>query len=238
MVTSNPLLKREDSYSGTTTEVMNLEGTVHKTGLLLLICMGMAALAWCTPAMQGGILFLPLVAGVVFCLVGCFKPQTSPFMAPCYAAAEGWVLGAISFMYNVRYPGLPATAMVLTFSILGLFLTLYATRVVRVTNGMKVAIFAATGGICILYFVAMLLSLFHVNVPFIWSSGPVGIIFSLIVCGIAAFNFFLDFDAIENYARAGAPKYMEWYSGMALMITLVWLYLEILNLLSKMRSRN
>lgn len=217
---------------------MDLNGTVNKTGILLLICMAMAALAWFTPEMQGfPMLLVPLFGGLVLSLVGIFAPKTTPLVAPCYAAMEGWVLGAISFMYNLRYPGIPATAVVLTFSVLGLFLMLYATRIVRVTNGMRIAIIAATGGICILYFVAILLSFFHVNMPFVFASGTLGIVFSLVVCGIAAFNFFLDFDAIEGYIRAGAPKYMEWYSGMALLITLVWLYLEILRLLSKLQSR-
>jgi uncharacterized YccA/Bax inhibitor family protein len=237
MVTSNPLLKREESFTGTADSVMNLNGTVNKTGILLLICIAMAAFAWCTPEMQGPIILLPVIGGLVLSLVGIFKPTTTPIVAPCYAAMEGWVLGAISVMYNVRYPGLPATAVVLTFSVLGLFLVLYATRIVQVTNGMRVAIIAATGGICVVYVIAMLLSFFHVNVPFVFGSGTLGIVFSLVVCGIAAFNFFLDFNAIESYIRAGAPKYMEWYSGMALMITLVWLYLEILRLLSKLQSR-
>ncbi len=238
METSNPLLKRAGSFSGTAeAETMNLNGTVHKTGILLLICMATAAYAWVTPELQGGVLFVPALGGFVLAMVAIFKPATSPFTAPMYAACEGLLLGAISAMYNAKYPGIAANAVLLTFSVLGLFLFLYATRIVKVTNGMMVAIVAATGGICVVYLIDMVLRIFGHGVPFINSSGPLGIGISVLICGIAAFNFFLDFASIEGSIRAGAPKYMEWYSGLALLITLVWLYLEILRLLSKLQSR-
>jgi uncharacterized YccA/Bax inhibitor family protein len=216
---------------------MSLEGTVHKTGILLLICGAAAAYSWSTPALQGPIIIAPLLGALVFCMVGIFKPATTPFVAPCYAALEGLVLGAISVVFNHRYQGIVANAVLLTFAVLGLFLFLYATRIVRVTNGMRVAVLAATGAIFVVYMIDMLLGLFGHSVPFLYSNGWLGIGVSLLVCGIAAFNFFLDFDAIEGYIRSGSPKYMEWYSGMALLITLVWLYLEILRLLSKLQSR-
>jgi uncharacterized YccA/Bax inhibitor family protein len=158
-------------------------------------------------------------------------------VAPLYAAAEGLVLGVISHIFNVKYPGIAANAVLLTFSVLGLFLFLYATRIVKVTNGMKLAIIAATGGIFVVYMIDLVLRLFGHGVPLIYSTSPLGIGVNLLICGIAAFNFFLDFDAIERFIRGGAPKYMEWYSGLALLITLVWLYLEILRLLSKLQSR-
>jgi uncharacterized YccA/Bax inhibitor family protein len=216
---------------------MNLEGTVNKTGILLLICGASAAYAWYTPALQGPLIFAPLLGALVFCLIGLFKPAASPFVAPCYAALEGLVLGAASMFFNSRYPGIVANAVLLTFAVLALFLFLYATRIVRVTNGMRVAIIAATGAIFVVYMIDMVLHFFGISVPFLYSNGWLGIGVSLLVCGIAAFNFFLDFDAIEGYIRSGSPKYMEWYSGMALLITLVWLYLEILRLLSKLQSR-
>ncbi len=238
MVTSNPLLKREDSFGAAAAEgVMSLNGTVNKTGILLLICMATAWYGWTAPDLGTGWLIGAALGGFVFSMIAIFKPSTSPFLAPLYAAAEGLVLGIISEMVNLRYPGIAANAILLTFSVLGLFLFLYATRIVRVTNGMKVAIFAATGGICVVYLIDMVLGFFGHGVPFIHSSGPLGIGVSILICGIAAFNFFLDFDAIEGYIRGGSPKYMEWYSGMALLITLVWLYLEILRLLSKLQSR-
>jgi uncharacterized YccA/Bax inhibitor family protein len=235
--TSNPLLKRAESFSGTAQAAMNLEGTVNKTGILLLICGAAAAYSWYTPALQGPLIVAPLLGALVFSLVGIFKPATTPFVAPCYAALEGLVLGAFSEMMNVRYQGIVANAVLLTFAVLALFLFLYATRIVRVTNGMRVAVIAATGAIFVVYMVDMVLHLFHVSVPFLYSNGWLGIGISLLICAVAAFNFFLDFDAIEGYIRSGSPKYMEWYSGMALLITLVWLYLEILRLLSKLQSR-
>ncbi len=237
MVTTNPLLTREESFSRTAGASMDLNGTVNKTGILLLICLGTAAYAWYTPSLQGPVMIAPLLGALVLSMVGIFKPATTPFVAPCYAALEGLVLGAISEMLNRRYQGIVANAVLLTFAVLALFLFLYATRIVRVTNGMRVAVVAATGAIFVVYMIDMVLHFFGISVPFLYSNGWLGIGVSLLVCGIAAFNFFLDFDAIEGYIRSGSPKYMEWYSGMALMITLVWLYLEILRLLSKLQSR-
>ncbi|HTA30546.1 MAG TPA: Bax inhibitor-1/YccA family protein [Candidatus Cybelea sp.] len=231
------MLTREASFARTTDAAMDLNGTVNKTGILLLICGGAAAYGWSTPALQGPLILAPLLGALVFSMVGIFKPATSPFVAPCYAALEGLVLGAISGVLNQRYQGIVANAVLLTFSVLALFLFLYATRIVRVTNGMRVAVIAATGGIFVVYMIDWVLHFFGVSVPFLNSNGGVGIAISLVICGIAAFNFFLDFDAIEGYIRSGAPKYMEWYSGMALLITLVWLYLEILRLLSKLQNR-
>jgi uncharacterized YccA/Bax inhibitor family protein len=216
---------------------MDLNGTVNKTGILLLICGATAAFGWYTPSLQGPLILAPLLGALVLCLVGIFKPATSPFVAPGYAALEGLVLGAISGVMNQRYQGIVANAVLLTFAVLALFLFLYATRIVRVTNGMRVAVIAATGAIFVVYMIDWILHFFGVSVPFLYSNGWLGIGVSLVVCGIAAFNFFLDFDAIEGYIRSGSPKYMEWYSGMALLITLVWLYLEILRLLSKLQSR-
>lgn len=216
---------------------MDLNGVVNKTGILLLICMAGAAYAWATPALHGPLMYVPLLGGFVLSLVAIFKPQTSPYLAPCYAACEGLVLGAISQIMSRAYPGIVANAVLLTFSVMALFLFLYATRIVRVTSGMKTAVIAATLAICVVYGIDILLGIFGVSIPFIHSSGWLGIGVSLFICGVAAFNFFLDFDAIEGYIRAGSPKYMEWYSGMALLITLVWLYLEVLRLLSKLQSR-
>jgi uncharacterized YccA/Bax inhibitor family protein len=237
MVTSNPLLKRTESFTGTAETAMNLNGTVNKTGILLLICAATAAYGWSAPELRGGLLAVPLIAGLVLAMVGCFKPATSPYVAPLYAACEGLVLGVISEMFNARYPGIAANAVLLTFSVLGLFLFLYATRIVRVTSGMKVAVFAATGGICVVYLIDMVLGFFGHSVGFIHGNGALGIGVSVFICAIAAFNFFLDFDAIEGFIRSGSPKYMEWYAGLALLITLVWLYLEILRLLGKLQGR-
>jgi uncharacterized YccA/Bax inhibitor family protein len=235
--TNNPLLAREASFRRTGEAAMDLNGTVNKTGILLLICAGTAAYGWYAPWLQGPLILAPLLGALVLSMVGIFKPATSPFVAPGYAALEGLVLGAISGVLNKSYQGIVANAVLLTFSVLALFLFLYATRIVRVTQGMRVAVIAATGAIFVVYMVDLVLHFFGVSVPFLYSNGWLGIGVSVLVCGIAAFNFFLDFDAIEGYIRSGSPKYMEWYSGMALLITLVWLYLEILRLLSKLQNR-
>jgi uncharacterized YccA/Bax inhibitor family protein len=237
METTNPMLTREASFARTGDAAMDLNGTVNKTGILLLICAATAACGWYTPSLQGPLILAPLLGALVFCMVGIFKPATSPYVAPCYAALEGLVLGAISGVLNHRYPGIAANAVLLTFAVLALFLSLYATRIVRVTSGMKVAVIAATGAILVVYMIDWILHFFGVAVPFLNGNGWLSIGISVAICGVAAFNFFLDFDAIEGYIRAGSPKYMEWYSGMALLITLVWLYLEILRLLSKLQSR-
>jgi uncharacterized YccA/Bax inhibitor family protein len=233
MQTSNPLLKRAASFSGVEEGTMNLNGTVNKAGILLLICIATGAVSWATPELHGPVIALPIIGGFIASLVAIFFPATSPWLAPLYAAMEGLALGALSQMFNAKYPGIAANAVILSFSVLALFLVLYATRIVKVTQGMRVAVIAATGAIVVVYLIDIVLGLFGVHVPFINDSGPAGILVSLVICGIAAFNFFLDFDSIEACINAGAPKYMEWYSGMALLITLVWLYLEILRLLSK-----
>ena len=215
---------------------MNLEGVVNKTGILLLLCIGAAALSWTQHALQGPFLILGLIGGLVSCLVGTFKPTTTPFTAPVYAICEGLALGAISEMLNFRYPGIMANAMMLTIAVLGMMLMLYVTRIVRVTEGFARAVFAATAAVALVYVVDMLLRMFGVHVPYIHESGAIGIGISLVVVGIASANLLMDFAVIESNIRQGAPKYMEWYSSMALLVTLVWLYMELLRLLSKMRS--
>jgi uncharacterized YccA/Bax inhibitor family protein len=237
MVTSNPLLKREESFASTGEGAMTLNGTVNKTGILLLICVVAAWYGWVTPEMRGGWLFVAFIAAFIFSLIGMFKPATSPVVAPAYAACEGLALGAISQVISMHYPGIAAMAVLATFSVLGMFLFLYVTRIVRVTKGMVIAVIAATAGIFIVYAISAVMGMFGHPLGLVNGNGAVGIGFSVLVCAIAAFNFFLDFYAIEGFIQSGAPKYMEWYSGMALLITIVWLYLEILRLLSKLQSR-
>jgi len=223
--------------TGTAEEAMSLNGTINKTGLLLLICIATAAWAWDSPAMQGPALYGALFGGFIVSIIAMFMPRTSPYLAPLYAALEGLVLGAITQVFNRYYHGIDINAILLTFSVLGLFLVLYATRIVKVTNGMRAAVVAATLSIFVVYMIDIVLGFFGMSAPFIHSTGILGIGLSLVICGIAAFNLFLDFDAIERNVESRSPKYMEWYCGMALLITLVWLYLEILRLLSKLQSR-
>ena len=151
---------------------------------------------------------------------------------------EGLFIGAVSALYEVRYPGIVMQAVGLTFGTLIALLLAYRSGVIRVTDNFRLGVVAATGGIALFYFATMILGFFGVQFPSIYGAGPLGIGVSVFVVIIAALNLVLDFDFIESGARAGAPKYMEWYGAFGLMVTLVWLYLEILRLLSKLRSRN
>jgi uncharacterized YccA/Bax inhibitor family protein len=175
--------------------------------------------------------------GFVVALVTIFKKEWSPITAPVYALLEGLALGGISAIFERTYPGVAMQAVGLTFGTLFIMLLAYKTGMIRATQKFKLGVIAATGGIAVLYLVEMVLGLFHVTVPAINGSGPLGIAFSLFVVVIAALNLVLDFDLIETGVQGGAPKYMEWYGAFALMVTLIWLYLEILRLLAKARRR-
>ena len=244
MRTSNPALN-EKAFKGQVAygEAMTLQGTVNKTGLLLLFVVAAAAWTWglshsqapeaAIPWMIGGIL-----GGFIVALVTIFKPNWAPLTAPLYALLEGLALGGISAMFERTYPGVAMQAVGLTFGTLFIMLLAYKTGMIRATQGFKLGVIAATGGIAILYLLEMVLGgFFHIQVPAINGSGVVGIGFSLFVVVIAALNLVLDFDMIETGVRNGAPKFMEWYGAFGLMVTLVWLYLEILRLLGKMRRR-
>jgi uncharacterized YccA/Bax inhibitor family protein len=240
METSNPLLKRESSFSRdwAGTQAMTLQGVINKTGILLLLCFGAAAYAWTHPAFRGPLLLVGLIAGFIACMVGIFKPTTSPIAAPIYAVLEGFALGAISQVIELRYPGIAGNALMLTFGVLGIMLVLYTTRTIRVTSGLIKGVVAATAAVMLVYVVDIGLSFFGIRMPLLNESGPLGIGISLVIVGIAAFNLLIDFAVVEDGVSRGSPRYMEWYCGMALLVTLVWLYLEILRLLSKLRSRN
>jgi uncharacterized YccA/Bax inhibitor family protein len=228
-------------YAGAGSQVMTISGTVAKTSLLLAILTGTAGWTWTQmahSAMNPALIGVSLIGGFILAMITCFKPTVAPFTSPFYAAFEGVFLGAISNMIDRRYPGIALQAVALTFATTGMMLFLYGTRIIRVTQRLAMGIVAATGAIALVYIVSMVLSLFHVTVPFIYSAGPIGIGFSLFVVGLAAFNLLLDFDFIERGAASGAPKSMEWYGAFGLMVTLVWLYLEILRLLMKFQSRD
>ena len=252
MKTSNPALGestfRNVGGSGYLVDAaarMTLSGTVNKTGILLILTFASAAWTWFRyvatgdPASVGGLMALGLFGGLICAMVTIFKKEWSPVTAPLYALLEGLMLGGVSAMIDLRYPGIAVQAVGLTFGTLLALLLAYTSRVIKVTQKFALGIVAATGGIMLFYFAQMILGFFHI--PFLMSvhgSGTVGIIFSLIVCAVAALNLVLDFDFIERGVNYGAPKFMEWYGAFGIMVTLVWLYLEILRLLSKMRSRN
>jgi uncharacterized YccA/Bax inhibitor family protein len=240
METSNPLLKRESAFASSFAqgEVMSLQGVINKTGILLLMCMGTAAYSWTHPALRGPLLLVGLIGGFIACMVGIFKPTTSPVAAPIYALLEGLALGAISQVIQQRYPGIVVNAMLLTFGVLAIMLVLYTTRTIRVTDRLVKGVFAATAAVALVYLVDIILNMFGARMPLIHETGWLGIGISLLIVGIAAFNLLIDFAVIEDNVNRGSPKYMEWYCGMALLVTLVWLYLELLRLLAKLRGRD
>ena len=224
---------------------MTLSGTVHKTGLLLLLSLATASWTWYRfletrdPASVGGLLALGGIGGFICAMVTIFKKEWSPVSAPIYALLEGLLLGGISAMFDIRYPGIAIQAVALTFGTLLALLMAYSSGIIRVTRKFALGVVAATGGIALFYFAQMILGFFHI--PFLTSvngSGAIGIGFSLFVVGIAALNLVLDFDFIERGVNYGAPKYMEWYGAFGIMVTLIWLYLEMLRLLAKTRSRD
>ncbi|HYA96328.1 MAG TPA: Bax inhibitor-1/YccA family protein [Terriglobales bacterium] len=242
---SNPVL-RDATFDNVRAigaeEGMTLNGTVNKTGLLLICTILTASWTWNLsrsedPSAAVLPLIVGLIGGLIVALATVFKPAWSPVTAPVYALLEGLVLGGISGFTEARYPGIAVQAVMLTIGTLVCMLVLYRARVIQATEKFKIGVVAATGGICLVYLVSIVLGFFGVQVPKIYGAGPIGIAFSLLVVGIAALNLILDFDLIERGAAQGSPKYMEWYGGFAVMVTLIWLYLEILRLLTKLRSR-
>ncbi len=221
---------------------MTVAGTVNKSFLLLVVMMVCALWPWSQASAGniqavGGLVTLGAIGGFILALIISFKPTTAPYLAVPYAALEGVVLGAISAMFEARYPGIAIEAIGGTFAVSFVMLVLYRTRVIRVTDRLRAVVMGAMFGIVLLYVGAWILSFFHVVVPFINSGGPLGIAFSVFVIGVAAFMLTLDFDMIERGAAAGAPQYMEWYGAFGLMVTLVWMYVEMLRLLAKLQQR-
>jgi uncharacterized YccA/Bax inhibitor family protein len=221
-------------------ERMTIGGTVNKTALSLFILLIAASYIWnrgpADPAlpvwMIGGV-----IGGLIVAIATAFKKTWAPVTTPLYAAFEGVALGGISVIMESQYPGIVSQAVFLTFGTLAALLLAYRSGLVKATENFKLGIFAATGGIALLYLASFVLGFFGMSVPLIHSSGMFGILFSLFVVVIAALNLVLDFDFIETGAEQGAPKYMEWYGAFGLLVTLVWLYLEILRLLAKLQSR-
>lgn len=251
--TSNPALGNKTfqdlanaRYGGALdlTERMTLSGTVNKTGLLLVLCAATAAWVWrqfvqsYDMADVAPYLMVGVIGGFIVAMITIFKKEWAPVTAPMYALLEGLALGGISAIFEARYHGIAIQAVGLTFGTLFALLAVYSTGIIKVTYKFRLGVVAATGGIALFYLLEIVLSFFGVRFLAINGGGAIGIGFSLVVVGIAALNLILDFDFVEKGVAYGAPKYMEWYGAFGIMVTLVWLYLEILRLLSKFRSRN
>ena len=249
MKTSNPAFGRntfQPQYGGAidASERMTLRGTVNKTGILLLFAAATAAWTWHLfweandVSAVAPYLIFGVFGGLIFSLATIFKKEWSAVTAPAYALCEGLFLGGISAVLEMRYPGIAFQAVCLTFGVLLTMLAAYSMGIIRATPKFQIGVIAATGGIALFYLFQMVMGFFHVQfLSVVHGSGLIGIGFSVFVVIIAALNLVLDFALIEQGANAGAPKYMEWYGGFALMVTLVWLYLEILRLLAKMNNR-
>lgn len=246
MRSGNPALKANtflDCGSGTLvgagTGAMSLEGTTHRTGILLVLAFIAALFSWSQAAgdptavepyaLVGGL------GGFVVALATIFRKPWAPVTAPLYAVLEGLAIGAVSALFELRYPGIVLQAVGLTFGTLAALLAAYRSGLVRATERFKLGVVAATGGVALLYLFDLAMSVFGHPVGFIHDGGWAGIGFSAVVVVIAALNLVLDFAAVEQGVEAGAPKYMEWYAAFSLLLTLVWLYLEILRLLGKAR---
>lgn len=248
MESSNPVLQN-DTFKRSqdamrTGDIMTVQGTVIKTAILLMLVVLGSAWTWSlflksgsNPAAVNGWLIGGALGGFALAMVTTFKQTWAPITAPLYAAVQGLFIGSISAVMEQAFPGIVIQAATLTFGTLAAMLLLYETKVIQVTDKFKMIVASATGGIFVAYLITWGLSFFNIQVPFIFGNGIAGIVFSLFVIAIAALNFVLDFDFIQKGARQGAPKYMEWYGAFALMVTLIWLYVEFLRLLSKIRSR-
>lgn len=247
MRTSNPALgeKAFDNLSPISGQesIMTVQGTVNKAFILAFLVLASAAWTWSlslsahNPDIISLFMFAGAIGGFIFALITIFKKTFSPVTAPIYAVLEGLFIGGLSLTLEVKFPGIAIQAAGLTFGILFFMLFLFKTGILKATKKFTICVVSATGGIALVYIASMIMGFFGMSVPLISSNGIWGIGFSLFVVVIASLNFILDFDLIEYGANNGAPKYMEWYTAFGLMVTLVWLYIEILRLLSKLRSR-
>ncbi len=218
--------------------VMTLQGTINKTFLLLFLCVIGGMITWANYQSWASFMWPILIGAFVVAMLTSFKPAAAPITAPIYALLEGMALGVLSAAYNAQFQGIVFNAVAVTILVFFVMLFVYRTGLIRVTRGLAIGIFSATAAIALLYLGSFILSLFGVNPTYLTSNSPLAIGISVVICAVAAFNFLLDFHFIDamtsNYQ---APKHMEWYAGFGLMVTLVWLYVEILELLGKMQRK-
>lgn len=244
---SNPLLQ-EKRFEGTVLEgvsvgeEMTLKGTMNKFGVLIMLMLGSTLFAW-SQFYKGSdpkpLMMIGVFGGLVLALIMAFKMKWAAVLAPGYAILKGLFVGSISAMYNYEYPGLPVQAVALTLLVTLIMFLIYRYRIIKVTNKLRTVIVVATAAIAIFYLIQWLTYAIGgspVAYQFTNSSTPISIGFSILVTGLAAFNLLLNFDTIEKGVEVKAPKYMEWYGAFGLMVTIVWLYLEILRLLSKFKD--
>ncbi len=240
MRSGNPVLK-DDTFNVPSVageETMTIQGTVWKSWALLALVVMAGSWSWKNPELVMRSYLVWALAGLGVAIATIIKKTWAPVTAPLYAALQGVTLGAISMMFEMRFPGIVMQAVILTFGTLGALLLAYQSGWIKVTQNFRLGLFAATFGIMLTYLVNFGMSFFGKSIPLIHQASPMGIAFSGVVVIIAALNLVMDFDFIEQGAGSGAPKYMEWFGAFGLMVTLIWLYLEILHLMSKIASRN
>ena len=245
----NPALSSKTFHvkNGTGDNVMTLEGTVNKTALSLLILLTTAFYSYSNymhniiegTIATSGYIWGGFIGGFIVALITIFKKEWAPYTVPLYAVLEGLALGGISAIYNTIYQGIVGQAVLLTFGIFVSLLVAYKTKIISPTENFKLGIFAATAGIGVAYLINFIMMFWGsgLSIMNIDNASPMSIGFSILVVIIASLNLVLDFDFIEQGSEAGVPKYMEWYGAFGLLVTLVWLYLEILRLLAKLQSR-
>lgn len=246
MRTANPALK-EGTFTGVRAApgepVMTLQGTATKSFVLVLLTVFAASFTWNAVASGNVGILMPAtlvggIGGFIVALITVFKPKASPYTGPIYAVLEGLLLGGVSALYNARFAGLPAQAVALTFGVFIALLIVYRLGIIKATENFRLGVVAATGGIMIMYLLSFVLGFFGITMPYLHDSSPLSIGISLVIVVVAALNLVLDFDFIERGVASRAPKYLEWYAAFGLLVTLVWLYLEMLRLLSKLQSRS
>lgn len=249
---SNPTLKdslfTRAAFAGTNTETMTISSTVNKIAIMLLLVIMGAVFTWSkfygAPAIEEGVsTVMPwmiggLIGGLITAIIIMFAKTKAYIFAPIYSVLQGLFIGGISAIFEASYGGIVIQAVALTFGTLFALLAAYKSRIIKVTDNFRLGIVAATGGIFLFYIVVFILSLFGVSTAFVSGTSWLSIGISLVIVVIAALNLVLDFDFIERAAEQGAPKYMEWFAAFGLMVTLIWLYIEILNLLAKLAGRS
>ena len=239
MRSGNPALNTKTfiNFEDASAERMTIEGTVNKTAMSLLLLMATASYTWMYPS--SGLMFIGFIGGFIMALITIFKKKWAPYTVSGYALLEGLALGGISQIFETQYPGIVSQAVFLTLGILAALLLAYKTGLIKPTENFKLGVFAATGGIAIMYLISWIMSMFGEGIS-IMNTNNISLFsigFSLFVVVIASLNLVLDFDFIEEGVEKGAPKYMEWYGAFGLLVTLIWLYLAILRLLAKLQSR-
>jgi uncharacterized YccA/Bax inhibitor family protein len=226
------------------TNEMTVNGTLGATAILLAILFTTGIVGWRqVHVSQGEVTSFPtwtligIIGAIAIAWITSSRPQIARITGPIYAALEGLIVGAISHVYNVRFHGIVVQAVGATVAVAAVMLVVQRTGIIKVTDRMRRTVMIATLGVMLFYGVSIIVHLFGASVPIINDATPIGILFSVLVAGLAAFRLLIDIDFIDRQAKAGAPKSMEWYGAFALTVTLVWLYLEILRLLSKLQSR-